>query len=212
MAEDMFDNYDRSITRAEIAVLLADSCDKLPIINDIDFVPDVKSGEDYSAKVLKLYKAGILTGNDAYGTFAPNSNLLRSDISAMSVRIAASTKRVKKTFDIGNARTYSDAYSIIEVVNTIGRNGLPNAWNYDNRFEFTNFTGKDTHMLSDTSDKAFSRLIRDFDTEYGGVLGFETVVDCFTEDNGAYIAFENPDKERVLSLVPENGVWTLYGS
>ena len=212
LSEDMFDNYDRNITRAEIAVLLADSCGNLPEINDVDFVPDVKSGEDYSAKVLKLYKAGILTGNDNFGTFAPDSNLLRSEICAMSVRIADGTKRVKKSFEVNTARTYSDAYSIIEVVNTIGRNGLPNAWNYDNRFEFTNFTGKDTHMLSDTSDKAFSRLIRDFDTEYGGVLGFETVVDCFTEDNGVYIAFENPDKERVLSLVPENGVWTLYGS
>lgn len=212
MAEDMFDNYDRNITRAEIAVLLADSCDKLPIINDIDFVPDVKSGENYSAKVLKLYKAGILTGNDAYGTFAPNSNLLRSEISAMSVRIADSTKRVKKTFEIGNARTYSDAYSIIEIVNTTGRNGLANGWNYDNRFDFTNFTGRDTHTLSDTSSESYSRLIRDFDTEYGGVLGFETVVDCFGEDKGTYIAFENENRERVLALIPENGVWTLCGS
>ena len=120
LAENYFDNYDREIKRFEIAELLSDVCGDLPAINDIDTIPDINPGASYAKKVLKLYKWGILTGNDAYGTFAPNSNLLRSEISAMAVRIADSTKRVKKEFEMKNVRMYSDAYYIIEAIQPIG--------------------------------------------------------------------------------------------
>ena len=98
MTEDFFNSYDRNITRSEIAVLFANVSGNLAEINSVTRLPDVPVDADYTSAVLKLYKAGILTGNDGYGTFAPSSNLLRSEISAMAVRIADESKRVKKTF------------------------------------------------------------------------------------------------------------------
>ena len=73
MTADQFDSYDINIKRFEIAELLAKVAGNLPAINGVDNLPDVATGVDYAEAVLKLYNAGILGGNDEYGTFAPNS-------------------------------------------------------------------------------------------------------------------------------------------
>ena len=75
MTEGFFNSYDRNITRSEIAFLFANVSGNLAEINSVTRLPDVPVDADYTDSVLKLYKAGILTGNDASGTFAPASNL-----------------------------------------------------------------------------------------------------------------------------------------
>ena len=211
LAENYFDNYDREIKRFEIAELLSDVCGDLPVINDIDAIPDVNPVASYAQKALKLYKWGILTGNDSYGTFAPNSNLLRCEISAMAVRIADSTKRVKKTFEKKNVRMYSDAYYIIEATQPNGRNGLAGGWNYDNRFDLFNTEGKDRYIIADVSDEEFMSLVRDFRMESDGLLRLELIADAFSGDNGVYIALENDRAERIVEVTPEDGKWKLSG-
>ena len=212
LTADRFDNYDREIKRYEIAELLADVCGELPAMNTVESIPDVQNGASYAAKVLKLYKAGILTGNDDYGTFAPNSNLLRSEISAMAVRIADSNKRVQKTFAKLDARLYGDAYYIIEAVAPNGRNGLANGWNYDNRFDLFNTNGSDKTSLFDTDDSKFYSLIRDFKTESEGIFRLELMIDASANDNGVYIAFENAKEDKLFQLTSKNGVWNFVGT
>jgi len=212
MENGQFDGYDLNIKRFEIAELFAAASGNLPVINDVTDLPDVASGIDYADAVFKLYNAGVLAGNDSYGTFAPNSYLLRSEISAMAVRIADSTKRVKKDFDKVEARAFSDSYHIIEAVGPSGRNGLANGWNYDNRFDLYNTTGVDKTTVSDASDEKFYSLKRDFDAEYEGLLHFELVANVSSGDNGAYVSFEAPDGERILELTAENGVWIVRGT
>ena len=59
------------------------------VINDIadGAVPDVKEGHpDYDA-IYGFYRAGIVTGNDAKGTFAPDSNVKRSEVATLVARM-----------------------------------------------------------------------------------------------------------------------------
>ena len=119
LKEDKFPDYEREIKRSEIAELLSDVCGELPEINSIESIPDVYPFTEYAEKVLRLYKAGILTGNDAYGTFDPAAALKRSEISAMAVRIADPSKRIKKDFeeyDYDSYITFDEALKLIDGV------------------------------------------------------------------------------------------------
>lgn len=213
LQKDKFDDYNRRIKRIEIAELLADACGDLPEINNIDnnIFPDFGGCSVSGAKIAKLYAAGILAGNDEYGTFEPYSDLKRSEISAMAVRIADSAQRVKKTFKSGGVRKYTDAYYLIDTFTGTGRNGLANGWIYDNRFELTNTTGVEKYEFSDSSDEKFYALIRDIEPVNDGVLHLELFVSASGNDDGIYIAFENADEQKLVSLVPENGKWTFVG-
>ena len=207
MTAEQFDSYDLNIKRFEIAELLAKVAGDLPAANNVTKLPDVASGVSYAPAVLKLYNAGILGGNDEYGTFAPNSYLLRSEISAMAVRIADSAKRVKKDFVPVEARAFTDSYYIIENVW-----GSLNGWGYDNRFDLYNISGAKNASLTDVSDEQFFALNRDFDPESEGILRLELSGNYSSSEKGAYIALQNADAENVLEITPVGGVWTLIGT
>jgi len=78
-------------TRAQFASIFAAAlpADALTAINAVEDgkIPDVKMADSYGAAVYKLYNAGILTGNDAVGTFAPMSNIKRSEVAAIVNRM-----------------------------------------------------------------------------------------------------------------------------
>ncbi|MBQ8758519.1 MAG: S-layer homology domain-containing protein, partial [Clostridia bacterium] len=203
MTEDTFDSYDRNIRRYEIAELLSDVSGNLPEINNIDGVYDVPS-----EKILKLYKTGILVGNDEFGTFNGNAYLKRSEISALAVRIADSSKRVTKTLTPKEGVTRGDAYPIIENIRGYGPNSTANGWNYDNRFDFFNETGAGTMMtLHDTKVTAYQRLVRDFKPESDGLLRFEFNGSVSSSDDGAYLAFTDENENVLLKLSVKEGYW-----
>ena len=56
-------------------------------------IPDVTMVEYYSESVYLLYRAGILTGKDDYGTFAPEDFVLRSEVATMLSRIVDESLR-----------------------------------------------------------------------------------------------------------------------
>lgn len=86
--------YDLSlpVTRAQFAVIFANAlpAEALEAINEIedDAIPDVKSDEACAEAVYRLYRAGILTGNDEKGSFAPGSSIRRSEAAAIVTRMA----------------------------------------------------------------------------------------------------------------------------
>lgn len=95
-----FVNYGKNATRAEMAyifahVLPSSEYDK---INKISSVPDVKSGLKYYDEIMLLYNAGIVSGNDEKGTFAPSTNITRAEVSAIIVRIADKEERRTNSF------------------------------------------------------------------------------------------------------------------
>lgn len=90
-----FVNYNKAATRAEMAYIFANV---LPAAeyskkNSISSLPDVKTGLKYYDEIMRLYSAGILTGNDEKGTFAPSSNITRAEVAAIVVRIVDTEQR-----------------------------------------------------------------------------------------------------------------------
>jgi len=96
-------NYNKAATRAEFATILSKSMpyEALQVINNIadNSIPDVPNSENYSSYVYKLYRAGILTGNDNLGTFKPDTTIGRHEASAIVARMAMTSLR--KTFSLG---------------------------------------------------------------------------------------------------------------
>lgn len=50
--------------------------------------------DSFADPVYKLYRAGILTGSDANGTFHPQTYITRAEASALVARMAGSANRV----------------------------------------------------------------------------------------------------------------------
>ena len=81
---------EKQATRQEFVALLSAVVpeDMLSPINEISALPDTSD-----PAVLRFYNAGILTGVDSYGTFAPDKTLTRAECAAMIARVARTQLR-----------------------------------------------------------------------------------------------------------------------
>lgn len=95
--DGQFSDYTKAATRAEFAVIMKNAVPRsaLPAINNVEYgqIPDVPIATSYSMSVYLLYNAGILTGNDELGTFAPDTTIARSAVAAIVTRIADASLR-----------------------------------------------------------------------------------------------------------------------
>lgn len=98
-----YERFDVPITRAEFARILNSSLpdSALKKISSIEeeAIPDVPSDASYYDAVYRLYRAGVLTGNDKKGTFAPNSNISRGAAAAIIGRMADPSLRKAITLE-----------------------------------------------------------------------------------------------------------------
>lgn len=87
-----FDSYTRPATRGEFAAILSgalpDSAMKAKNSVADDILPDVKLADPNGAAIYRLYRAGILTGNDKQGTFTPNDSIGRNAAATIVARMA----------------------------------------------------------------------------------------------------------------------------
>ena len=102
-----YSNLNAPAMRSEVAVIFAKALpdgalSQIRTVSD-GAIPDVQMSASYSSSVYMLYRAGILSGNDDRGTFFPDTNIRRSEIATICVRIADPSKRV--TTNIGAAAT-----------------------------------------------------------------------------------------------------------
>ncbi|MBR5430259.1 MAG: S-layer homology domain-containing protein [Firmicutes bacterium] len=99
-----YPDYNAKATRAQFVAIFAKAlpAEALPQINSVatGSLPDVSGTEPYGPAVYKLYNAGILAGNDAYGTFAPASNIKRSEVAAITTRMANTSLRKAYTLSM----------------------------------------------------------------------------------------------------------------
>ena len=83
--------------RSQFAEIFAASLpdEALAAMNEVNdgVIPDVDMSSDYANAVYRLYRAGILTGNDANGTFAPQTYITRAESAAIVSRMAESSNR-----------------------------------------------------------------------------------------------------------------------
>ena len=83
-----FADYAAFATRAEMAAIFSRvlPAAELAAVSDKS-APDVAATDRYAAEIDLLYKAGILNGNDAAGTFAPERQIKRSEAAAICLRL-----------------------------------------------------------------------------------------------------------------------------
>jgi|GEM_PF-2822744 len=94
-------NYDMNATatRGQFAQILAGAFqdDKaLAAIRNVEFanIPDVSGNESYATAVLRLYRAGVLTGSDSKGTFNAGSTISRAEVATIVTRMAVLGLRI----------------------------------------------------------------------------------------------------------------------
>lgn len=89
-------DYTAPATRAEVAGFLGRALPEegYTPINQIAALPDVNSATPNSQEILKLYNAGVLSGSDQYGTFAPSSYITRAELAAILCRLAQPDRRM----------------------------------------------------------------------------------------------------------------------
>lgn len=96
-----FSDYNVSATRSQFAAILAKAfpAEALEAMNTVDdgMIPDVQEGAENYDSIYMLYRGGILTGNDALGTFAPQSNIMRSEVATIVTRMAVPALRQSLT-------------------------------------------------------------------------------------------------------------------
>ena len=90
-------DMNRAATRAEFARIFSAAMDDAGLfpINQVadGSIPDVRAGDGCYAAVYRLYRAGILTGSDAQGTFHPDSSITRAEAAAVVGRMGESGSR-----------------------------------------------------------------------------------------------------------------------
>ena len=97
ISEGEFTDYLAPATRAQLAGILARVLpeENYTALNNITTLPDVNSSTPYSQGIFKLYNAGVLSGNDEYGTFSPNAYISRSELAALLCRLVKPATRTK---------------------------------------------------------------------------------------------------------------------
>ena len=53
--------------------------------------------DPYAESIYRLYRAGIVTGSDEYGTFLPENSITRAEAAAIVTRMAESDNRLSIT-------------------------------------------------------------------------------------------------------------------
>ena len=86
-----FLSYSAPITRADMAYIFARAlpAEELEATKPVASIPDITQvpARDRGG-VWTLYRAGVLLGNDTYGTFAPASTITRQEAAAILARVA----------------------------------------------------------------------------------------------------------------------------
>ena len=103
---DDFSDYTRYATRAEMVYIFSNALpadaghdeDPLAKINEIDAIPDVERTDLYGEDIYRLYEAGVLSGNDELGTFAPERNIIRAEAASIIIRLARTVDRLNLDF------------------------------------------------------------------------------------------------------------------
>lgn len=213
VTDGQFDSFERSITRAEMATLFHDA---LPDgyykrINNVSYIPDVDPNSDSYRKILNLYNAGIVMGNDSYGNFSPDSSIKRCEAAAIINRVALEENRVRRALTVEKPTEHpATAYYIDDIDSSSGHGRtLVSGWDYDDRSSFTNFNDTQTYQLSDIYTDGALCLKRDINPLTGGTFELQTSASVTTTTGGFYFLLTDDDGLDVIRLCGENGKYVI---
>jgi len=101
-----FGDFNQPVTRGGMAYLFNNAL-TYDSINTVTKLPDVQENDNhFGPAIFNLYRAGVLTGNDVYGTFAPNDTITRQAACAIIARAAFPAQR--QTLSLYEEFTYGD--------------------------------------------------------------------------------------------------------
>lgn len=87
----IYNNYDARISRSEFISIFYRSMpsSEYTVKNTIadNSIPDVDSSDTHASYIYAFYRAGIVIGNDDFGTFYPDANIRRSEVAAIITRM-----------------------------------------------------------------------------------------------------------------------------
>ena len=83
------------VTRGEFVHIFHGAEEAYKAINTVadNAIPDVKATDKFAAEIYEFYRAGILTGSDAKGTFHSASTIKRSEAAAILLRMFEASAR-----------------------------------------------------------------------------------------------------------------------
>mgnify|MGYP002797147973 CR=1 FL=1 len=98
-----FTDYNANATRRQFAGILVKAlpAEELEAINTIEDgdIPDLTAGSANYGDIYTLYRAGILTGSDKYGTFLPETPIDRASVATIISRMALPDQRRQVTLE-----------------------------------------------------------------------------------------------------------------
>ena len=209
ITEYQFDDFSREIKRFEMAELFHDAMGKdyYNAVNDVVFVPDLPVGAMYTDKILTLYNAGVVMGNDEYGTFSPDANIKRSECAAIINRVAIPENRQKKTLSKFSTK---DAYTLVYNSGmSSAKEGINSGWVLDNRGGSARVSNTGFGAVGDVSEKYAAAYVREFNYIDAGRFVME--LNLTSKDNGAFIQFRDVNENTVYMLKIVDGKWSIMG-
>lgn len=199
-----FDNYDRNIKRYEMAVVFFNSVPSswLNQINSVNYLPDINEMADYRDEILALYNSGIVMGNDVYGTFYPNNEIIRSEASAIINRIAIPDNRLKRTLQKRPspvpALYYIDDTADMNI-NRYGQYG----WEFDQRGGPVGGASQTIYVL-DVSKTETTAMLRTFAEQKSGIITMETNCVASFASDGLNITLGNDDNIYAMHFITKD--------
>ena len=111
----------RHANREELAAIVCGALPETELapLKEVQTLPDYGLGDLYWSQVRSLYEAGVLTGQDAYGTFQPNSLVRRSELATLLTRLVLPQERSDTPLE---AFPYKDIETIHYGTSSQGRN------------------------------------------------------------------------------------------
>ncbi len=207
ITENQFDDYAREIKRFEMAELFHDAMGEeyFTAVNDVVFIPDVPLGSFYLDKLLTLYNAGVVMGNDEYGSFNPDANIKRSECAAIINRVALPESRIKKEL---SPFTGDNAYVLCYNVGMGGsKEDINSGWVLDNRGGTAKRENSGATAIGDVSEKYATCFIREFNFIPSGKLVLETQIGAI--DDGAFLEYLDVKGNPVYQLKIIAGKWNI---
>ena len=142
-----YPDYTAVISRASFAMILTNAlpAEALQAKNTVEEngIPDVPSDANYHDAVYRLYRAGVLSGTDSSGTFAPFNQITRAEVSVIlsnmvdpSMRKSFTLKAVVKptalTLSAPNFVVNTGAKQALKATVTPTNTTLPVTWSSSN--------------------------------------------------------------------------------
>lgn len=145
--------FEKPATRGQVAYILGNSVPFTVFENintSVSAIPDMQNTDNYYNEVIMLYRAGVLTGKTANGSFAPTENITRAEIAAVLYRIADVSARVKVNFEYKQGIDVVTAYDA-EGISELAGEAVFLVAVYDKN---GNLTGTGSGFFIDESGKA----------------------------------------------------------